>query len=101
MGTALTKDVDVASLGLVRASALGTTLDEARIEVCTTTTADTFCYSSFIFQSPRLTSYALVGGASGQPTDSFTFEFERVQATYYKRLADGRSVELYTFTLPP
>ena len=94
------KDLDQASPQLARAAVGELRLTRADIDVCNSSAADPVCYAKFIFTNPRLTSYALVGGASGQPSDAFTFAFEHVQATYFGRAADGTVFELYSFTYP-
>jgi type VI protein secretion system component Hcp len=99
----LMKELDRASPELLkqatnsRGSGPGS-LDTAEVDVCTDLATDKFCYAQFVFTKPRFTSYALVGGLAGQPSDQFTFEFEKVTATYFYVVASV--TKSYTFTLP-
>ncbi len=85
----IVKTMDIASPKLFAACAKGDSIKEVKLELCRAG-GDKQKYMEYVLKDVIISSVSTGGGGGGEPTESVTFNFGKIQLTYIRLGRDGK-----------
>lgn len=85
----MVKEVDVSSVSLLKYLATGKHIAKATLDIVSSATKSSQPYLRYDLQDTLVTSYQISGGSGGNPIESFSLNFGRIEFEYFTMKPDG------------